>query len=141
MNAPQAVAANRLKDLQLKGQSIWLDYIQRSLITSGELKRLVDEDGLGGVTSNPAIFEKAITGSNDYTDALKQLGQEKLDAKAVYERIAIRDIQDAADLLRPVYDQSAANDFARRRSATTGAKRGARSISIELCLRSLAWAP
>ena len=110
MNAPQAVAANRLKDLQLKGQSIWLDYIQRSLITSGELKRLVDEDGLGGVTSNPAIFEKAITGSSDYTEALKQLEQEKLDAKAVYERVAIRDIQDAADLLRPVYDQSAKRD-------------------------------
>ncbi len=102
---------NRLKDLARLGQSIWLDYIRRSLITSGELKRLVDEDGLGGVTSNPAIFEKAITGSTDYTDVLAELQQQKgLDAKALYERLAIRDIQDAADVLRPVYDRTKGRD-------------------------------
>ena len=65
--------ANPLKELSKYGQSAWLDYIRRNLITSGELKRLVEEDGLGGVTSNPAIFEKAITGSTDYADALLEL--------------------------------------------------------------------
>src|SRR6202040_4053748 len=94
--------ANSLRGLSNFGQSVWLDYIRRSLITGGELKRLVDEDGLGGVTSNPAIFEKAITGSTDYADALLELQNRKdLDAMAVYEIIAIKDIQDAADILRP----------------------------------------
>jgi transaldolase/glucose-6-phosphate isomerase len=102
---------NPLKELARFGQSIWLDYIRRSLIVSGELKRLVDEDGLAGVTSNPAIFEKAITGSTDYTNALTELQQYKdLDAKALYERLAIRDIQDAADVLHPVYDRTRGRD-------------------------------
>src|SRR5215470_5298415 len=96
-----AKATNPLKDLLKFGQSVWLDYIRRDLITSGELKRLIDEDGLRGMTSNPAIFEKAITGSTDYEDILRSLrGGNDLDAKACYEIIAIRDIQDAADLLR-----------------------------------------
>src|SRR5579871_4266097 len=96
--------ANPLKDLLKYGQSAWLDYIRRSLITSGELQRLIDEDGLMGVTSNPSIFEKAITGSTDYTDLLESLQSQKdLDAMALYERIAIRDIQDAAMVLRPTY--------------------------------------
>jgi transaldolase/glucose-6-phosphate isomerase len=99
-----------MKELAKLGQSIWLDYIRRSLITSGELKRLVD-DGLGGITSNPAIFEKAITGSTDYSDLLSELQQHKdLDAKALYERLAIRDIQDAADVLRTVYDRTNGRD-------------------------------
>jgi transaldolase/glucose-6-phosphate isomerase len=99
-----------MKDLARLGQSIWLDYIRRNLITSGELKHLVDE-GLGGVTSNPAIFEKAITGSTDYNDLLGELQRDKsLDAFAVYERLAVRDIQDAADILRPVYDRTAGRD-------------------------------
>ncbi len=110
MNAPQAVAVHRLKDLQQQGQSIWLDFIQRGLMTSGELKRLVDEDGLVGITSNPAIFEKAISGSTDYAEALKALAREQLDAKTMYERIAIQDIQDAADILRPVYDRTGKRD-------------------------------
>ena len=65
---------NRLRALQVFGQSVWLDYIRRSLITSGELGRLIDEDGLRGVTSNPAIFEKAIAGSSDYTEILEGAG-------------------------------------------------------------------
>jgi transaldolase/glucose-6-phosphate isomerase len=106
-----AAGSNPLQDLQKYGQSAWLDYIRRNLIASGELKRMVDEDGLGGVTSNPAIFEKAITGSTDYTEALVELQKEKgLDAKAIYERLAIRDIQDAADVLRPVYERSNRRD-------------------------------
>lgn len=99
-----APTTNPLVELRKYGQSAWLDYIRRSLITEGELKRLVDEDGLGGVTSNPAIFEKSITGSTDYADALVELQKRKdLDAMGVYEVIAIKDIQDAADILRPVY--------------------------------------
>jgi len=101
---------NRLKALHDYGQSVWLDYIRRSFITSGELARLVKDDGLRGVTSNPAIFEKAITGSTDYADALAALAREGLDAMSLYERLAIRDIQDAADVLRPVYDETAGRD-------------------------------
>src|SRR6201997_5190259 len=104
-------AVNPLKDLKKYGQSVWLDYIRRSLITSGELKRLIEEDGLRGITSNPSIFEKAITGSTDYSDILGKLqGKSDLDAKARYEQLAIRDIQDAADMLRPVYDESKRRD-------------------------------
>jgi transaldolase/glucose-6-phosphate isomerase len=101
---------NPLRALQIHGQSVWLDYIRRSSITSGELQRLIDEDGLRGVTSNPSIFEKAIAGSTDYLDILTAAGSRDLDAKTLYERIAVRDIQDAADLLRPVYDQSNKHD-------------------------------
>jgi transaldolase / glucose-6-phosphate isomerase len=106
-----AKATNPLKDLLKFGQSVWLDYIRRDLITSGELKRLIEEDGLRGMTSNPAIFEKAIAGSTDYADMLASLRERTdLDAKARYEIMAIRDIQDAADLLRPVYDDSKRRD-------------------------------
>jgi transaldolase / glucose-6-phosphate isomerase len=94
---------NPLLLLQKYGQSVWLDFIRRNLITSGELKRLIDNDGLRGVTSNPSIFEKAITGSTDYSDFLEQLHKQNLSAKDIFERIAIRDIQDSADMLRPVY--------------------------------------
>src|SRR5947199_4718192 len=94
---------NSLLLLQKHGQSIWLDYIRRDLITSGELKRLIDEDGLRGITSNPSIFEKAIAGSTDYADFLDQLRAQGLSSGEMYERIAVRDIQDAADLMFPVY--------------------------------------
>src|SRR5215813_6265183 len=94
-------AKNPIRSLLDYGQSVWLDYIRRSVIASGELKRLIDEDGLRGVTSNPAIFEKAISGSSDYSDALAALCGRNLDAKSAYEQLAIRDIQDAADMLRP----------------------------------------
>jgi transaldolase / glucose-6-phosphate isomerase len=106
-----AKATNPLKDLLKFGQSVWLDYIRRDLITQGELKRLIQDDGLRGMTSNPAIFEKAIAGSTDYADILSTLkNRSDLDAKARYELIAIRDIQDAADLLRSVYDESKLRD-------------------------------
>jgi transaldolase / glucose-6-phosphate isomerase len=99
-----AKAANPLTQLQTFGQSIWLDYIRRDLLKGGELQRLITEDGLRGMTSNPAIFEKAIAGSTQYQDFLDSLARRAdLDAKGRYELLAIRDIQDAADLLRPVY--------------------------------------
>ena len=106
-----AKAVNPLKELLKHGQSVWLDYIRRNLITSGELKRLIEKDGLRGMTSNPSIFEKAIAGSTDYTDFLNSLkGRTDLDAKARYEMLAIRDIQDATDLMRPVYDSAKRKD-------------------------------
>src|SRR6185436_20288372 len=97
---------NPLKQLAEQGQSIWLDYIRRDLIRTGELKRLVEEDGIRGVTSNPTIFEKAIAGSTDYDDALRALlaKDPKTEVAALYERLAIEDIQMAADVLRAVYD-------------------------------------
>src|SRR5882762_10598711 len=103
--------ANPLTELSQFGQSVWLDYIRRSLIASGELKRLVAEDGLGGVTSNPAIFEKAIDGSNDYAAAIEEISKDPhLKAKDVYELLAVQDIQDAAGVLRPVYEKANARD-------------------------------
>src|SRR5579864_709234 len=106
---PHASAtASPIAALRQHGQSVWLDFIRRSLIAGGELKRLVDEDGLGGVTSNPAIFEKAIDGSDDYKDAITEISADRqLSPKAVFERLAIKDIQDAADVLRPVYERTA----------------------------------
>ena len=102
---------NPLKELGEFGQSVWLDFIQRKLLTGGELKRMVEEDGLKGVTSNPAIFEKAIADSDDYDDVIAELGGDgSADPKAVYEAIATRDIQDAADVLRPVYDETERRD-------------------------------
>ena len=102
---------NPLLDIQQYGQSIWYDNIQRSLITSGALQRLVDDDGLRGVTSNPAIFEKAITGSTDYDEALQALEQQPyLDAKAIYEHLAVGDIQMATDVMAPVYARSNKRD-------------------------------
>ena len=106
-----AKATNPLKELLKFGQSVWLDYIRRNLLTSGELKRLIDEDGLRGMTSNPSIFEKAISGSTDYADFLNSLkSRTDLDAKARYELLAIRDIQDATDMMRGVYDTSNKKD-------------------------------
>src|SRR6201998_2454135 len=102
--------ANPLRELSEFGQSVWLDYIRRSLITSGELKRLVAEDGLRGVTSNPSIFEKAIAGSTDYEAVIDSPESAGLDAKSLYEKIAIKDVQDAADILFPVWEESQYRD-------------------------------
>jgi transaldolase len=102
---------NPLQALQSYGQSIWLDYIRRSLITSGELQQLVDQDGLRGVTSNPSIFEKAIAGSTDYDSALPTTEQSHdQDAMSLYETFAIADIQATADTLKPIYEQTNRHD-------------------------------
>jgi transaldolase/glucose-6-phosphate isomerase len=98
---------NPLKELLNYGQAMWLDYIRRDLFTTGKLKALIEDDGLRGMTSNPAIFEKAIADSSLYDDMLHSLASQKgLSATAKFEQIAIRDIQDAADALRPVYEAS-----------------------------------
>jgi transaldolase / glucose-6-phosphate isomerase len=102
---------NPLKAIAQYGQSVWLDYIRRDLLTGGDLKRMIQEDGLRGVTSNPSIFEKAITGSNDYEDFFRSLERRQdQDAKSIYEALAVRDIQDAADLLLPVYEKTRRRD-------------------------------
>jgi transaldolase/glucose-6-phosphate isomerase len=101
---------NPLKGLLDYGQSPWMDYIRRDLLTSGELKKMIENDGLRGMTSNPAIFEKSITGSTLYSDILNAPDAKSLDAKGLYERIAIRDVQDACDIFKPVYQQSKRRD-------------------------------
>jgi transaldolase / glucose-6-phosphate isomerase len=107
---PGAKGVNPLKALLEFGQSPWMDYIRRDLLTSGALKKMIQEDGLMGMTSNPTIFEKAITGSKDYADILESPEAKKLDAKGVYEKIAIRDVQDAADIFKGVYQQTKRRD-------------------------------
>jgi transaldolase/glucose-6-phosphate isomerase len=98
-------SANPLERLHEAGQAIWLDFLSRRFIAEGGLKKLVEQDGLAGVTSNPSIFEKAIAGSTDYDPALKAtLSRGDRDVMALYEALAVEDIQNAADALRPVYD-------------------------------------
>lgn len=101
---------NPLQKLNDHGQSVWFDYIRRGLLTSGELKKMVDDGEVRGVTSNPAIFEKAISGSTDYQEVLAELADLCRDAKTLFEQVAVRDIRDAADVLRPVYDGSRGRD-------------------------------
>jgi transaldolase/glucose-6-phosphate isomerase len=99
----------KLHELAELGQAIWLDYIRRSFIEQGDLDELVEE-GLRGVTSNPSIFEKAIAGSNDYDDALRRLSGSERPPEKIYEALAVEDIQMAADVLRPVYDETGGDD-------------------------------
>ena len=100
----------RLAALTSAGTSVWLDQIRRSTIESGELQRMVEEDSLRGVTSNPAIFEKAILGSSDYDEELASLAREGLSAREVYRRMAVKDVQLACDVLRPVFDETGGKD-------------------------------
>jgi transaldolase/glucose-6-phosphate isomerase len=111
METLDVATLNPLRGLNAHGQSVWLDSISRRLIASGDLKQLITADGLRGVTSNPAIFEQAIRGSADYTAALEAIRSSgDQDAKAFYERLAIADVRDAADILAPVYDATAKRD-------------------------------
>lgn len=100
---------NPLKQLEALGQSVWMDYIRRDLISSGELRRLIQEDGLRGMTSNPTIFEKAME-SPDYEADIRAMALEGKDAQAIYETVTQTDIQDAADEFRPVYDRTDCQD-------------------------------
>jgi transaldolase/glucose-6-phosphate isomerase len=103
-------ATNPLKGLLAYGQSPWMDYIRRDLLTSGQFKKYIDNDGLRGMTSNPAIFEKAITSSNLYDDVLTVPDAKKLDANGLFEKIAFRDVQDACDIFKAVYAESKRRD-------------------------------
>src|SRR2546421_12047186 len=103
-------ATNPLKGLLACGQSPWMDYIRRDLLTSGGLKKYIDNDGLRGMTSNPAIFEKAITSSNLYVDILNSPEAKKFAANGLFEKIALRDVRDACDIFKPVYTESKRRD-------------------------------
>jgi transaldolase/glucose-6-phosphate isomerase len=107
---PNVAGKNPLRGLLDYGQSPWMDYIRRDLLTGGGLKKMIDNDGLRGQTSNPSIFEKAITGSKLYADIVESADAKKLDAKGVYERIAIRDVQDACDIFKSVYQETKRRD-------------------------------
>jgi transaldolase/glucose-6-phosphate isomerase len=104
------MAGNPLKELNEQGQSVWLDYVRRGLITSGELRQMIDEDAISGLTSNPTIFEKAIGGSSDYDAAMRRLVPTGRDPYQLFEAMAIEDIQAVADLLRPIYDGTGGAD-------------------------------
>ncbi len=105
MSTTEATNVNaNLRSLVEAGVSPWLDYLQRSIITGGELKRLIDEDSLRGNTSNPSIFEKAILGSDDYDEDLKELAGQSLSPQEIYEHVAIKDVQMACDVHRPTWE-------------------------------------
>src|SRR5674476_267697 len=99
------IKESSLLKLEHFGQSIWMDFIRRGTIASGELKQLIEEDGLGGVTSNPSIFEKAIAESHDYDEAIRALALEGKSVDQIYAALTMEDIQRTADLFRPVYDR------------------------------------
>ena len=104
-------SSNPLLALEQYGQSVWLDFLSRSWVKNGELARRIAEDGVSGVTSNPAIFQKAIEGSQDYAPAIaEQSRQTGLSPKQIFETLAVRDVQYAADVLRPVYDKTGGDD-------------------------------
>lgn len=101
---------NPLLKLQALGQSVWMDFIRRGMLSSGELRRLIEEDGLRGMTSNPTIFEKAIAGSDDYDEAIRTMALEGKSIAEIYQALVVEDIQRAADLFRPVYDRTEGRD-------------------------------
>ena len=102
--------SNPLLDLESFGQSIWIDFIRREMISSGEMRRLIQEDGVSGVTSNPSIFEKAIAESPDYDDAIRALTSEGKTPDEIYQHLTVEDIQMVADLLHPIYERTHGRD-------------------------------
>src|ERR1700736_3585032 len=104
------MAKNALFELEEAGTSVWLDYIRRSLMASGELQRMIDDDAVVGMTSNPTIFEKAIGGSSDYDDTLRALVDRGLSNEDIFLNLMVEDIQMAADVLKPVYDSTKHKD-------------------------------
>lgn len=103
-------ATNPLLSLKTLGQSIWIDYIERCILQDGTLDRWIREDGIAGMTSNPAIFEKSIAHTDHYNAAIQALAGEDLDTEALYERLAVEDVRAAADHFRPVYEDTAGID-------------------------------
>jgi len=101
---------NRMQNIHDLGQSIWLDSFDRKLMDSGELQKLIDEDALCGITSNPSIFEKAVTGSSDYDNDIRKLAGENKSDEEIFFGFAASDIQRAADILKPVYDEAKGTD-------------------------------
>src|SRR5437764_2353534 len=100
------MADSNLHKLSARGQSVWIDYLSRDLLESGELKRMMKENAVVGVTSNPTIFQKAISQGTAYDEQLKEVLAEETDPKEIFYRIAARDIEDACDLMRPVWERT-----------------------------------
>jgi transaldolase / glucose-6-phosphate isomerase len=109
-NANAVQGGNPLRGLLAYGQSPWLDFIRRNILLNGDLKKMIGDDGLRGMTSNPAIFEKAITAGDDYNDVIHAPDAKSSTAMALYEKIAIRDVQDATDIFKTVYTESKGRD-------------------------------
>lgn len=109
-HSPSIMKNNPLIDIRQYDQSVWLDFIRRKILINGELQKLIEKDSLRGVTSNPAIFEKAINGSDDYYSAIQELAQQGKDAEQIYTQLAIEDVQAACDLFKSVYESSAKVD-------------------------------
>jgi transaldolase len=104
------MATNPLILLEQFGQSIWLDYIRRDLITSGELRKMIENDGISGMTTNPAIFEKAISGNHDYEQEIGEMARQGYDSKTIYEAVCVKDVKIAADEFRPLFDRTDGNE-------------------------------
>jgi transaldolase len=102
--------SNRLREIEALGQAIWIDNINRDLLDEGTLAHLIEEDGISGVTSNPTIFEKGMGGSDRYDDAFREVAGETDEPQEIFEQLAYRDIRDAADLLRPIFDETEGQD-------------------------------
>jgi len=121
-----------LLELKSLGQSIWLDFITRDFIAEGKLERLINEDGLSGVTSNPTIFQKAISGGKEYDEAIRRHLEEGKDAGPVFEAIAIEDIQQACDAFLPVYKETQGDDGFVSIEVTPGVARDTRATVEEV---------
>jgi transaldolase len=105
------MAESRLQQLSARGQSVWIDYLSRDLLETGELKRMMDEDAVVGVTSNPTIFQKAISQGNAYDEQLKELLEHEQDPKEIFLHLAVRDVEHALDLLAPVHQGNAEDGY------------------------------
>src|SRR6266699_5910335 len=104
------MAESRLHQLSARGQSVWIDYLSRDLLEQGELKRMMREDAVVGVTSNPTIFQKAISAGDAYDGQLRELREEHAEGPKAFFKLAERDISDACDLLRPVWEATGGRD-------------------------------
>jgi transaldolase len=102
--------SNRLREIEALGQAVWIDNLTRQLLDEGTLARLVEEDGISGVTSNPTIFEKGMGHSDRYDDAFREVAAETSDPQEIFEQLALRDVRDACDLLRPTFDETGGAD-------------------------------
>src|SRR5947209_8758154 len=105
------MAESRLHQLSARGQSVWIDYLSRDLLETGELKRMMEEDAVVGVTSNPTIFQKAISQGNAYDEQLKELVEREDDPKEIFLQLAVRDVENALDLLAPVHERNAQDGY------------------------------
>src|SRR5690242_10151021 len=103
-------SSNHLREIEAEGQAVWLDNISRALIDDGELERLIKEDGVSGVTSNPSIFEKAFGDSDRYDEAIQELAESGKDARGIFFELGFKDIRDGCDLLRDTFEETKGKD-------------------------------